>query len=144
MQPSNYIPVALLSCIGKLQERIVFKNMYNFLIDNKLLYNYQSGFLTHHSTAFQISDTFYNICQAFADNMFSFIMFCDVSKAFASARHKCFLKNNFRYFSCTPFCGGKWGKLPGEIKQYTKFPSFYCVCEYEYGWYSGCVSNVYC
>ena len=32
-QPSNYRPVALLSCIGKLQERIVFKNMYNFLLD---------------------------------------------------------------------------------------------------------------
>ena len=29
-QPSTYRPVALLSCIGKLQERIVFKNMYNF------------------------------------------------------------------------------------------------------------------
>ena len=29
-QPSNYRPVALLSCIGKLQERIVFKNMHNF------------------------------------------------------------------------------------------------------------------
>ena len=37
-QPSNYRPVALLSCIGKLQERIVFKNMYNFLLDNNLLY----------------------------------------------------------------------------------------------------------
>ena len=32
-QPSNYRPVALLSCIGKLQERIVFKNMYNFLLE---------------------------------------------------------------------------------------------------------------
>ena len=38
--PSNYRPVALLSCIGKLQERIVFKNMYNFLLDNNLLYKY--------------------------------------------------------------------------------------------------------
>ena len=28
--PSNYRPVALLSCLGKLQERIVFKNLYNF------------------------------------------------------------------------------------------------------------------
>ena len=36
-QPSNYQPVALLSCIEKLQERIVFKNMYNFLLDNNLL-----------------------------------------------------------------------------------------------------------
>ena len=51
-EPSNYRPVALLSCIGKLQERIVFKNMYNFIIDNNLLYKYQSGFLPHHSTVF--------------------------------------------------------------------------------------------
>ena len=43
-QPCNYRPVALLSCIGKLQERIVFKDMYNFLIENNLLYKYQSGF----------------------------------------------------------------------------------------------------
>ena len=47
-QPCNYRPVAQLSCIGKLQERIVFKNMYNFLIENNLLYKYQSGFLPHH------------------------------------------------------------------------------------------------
>ena len=35
-QPCNYRLVALLSCIGKLQERIVFKNMSNFLIENNL------------------------------------------------------------------------------------------------------------
>ena len=81
-EPSNYRPVALLSCIGKLQERIVFKNMYNFLIDNNLLYKYQSGFLPHHSTVFQLIDIFHNICQAFDNSMFSCIVFCDVSKAF--------------------------------------------------------------
>ena len=64
-QPSNYRPVALLSCIGKLQERIVFKNLYNFLLDNNLLYKYQSVFLPHHSTLFQLIDIFHNICQAF-------------------------------------------------------------------------------
>ena len=37
-QPCNYRTVALLSCIGKLQERIVFINMYNFLIENNLLW----------------------------------------------------------------------------------------------------------
>ena len=36
-QPSNYGPVALLSCIGKQQERIVFKNMYIFLIYDNIL-----------------------------------------------------------------------------------------------------------
>ena len=72
-EPSNYRPVALLSCIGKLQERIVFKNMYNFLIDNNLLYKYQSDFLPHHSTVFQLIDIFHNICQAFDNNMFSWL-----------------------------------------------------------------------
>ena len=35
-KPSNYRPFALLSCIGKLQDWIVFKNMYTFLLDNNL------------------------------------------------------------------------------------------------------------
>ena len=79
--PLNYRPVALLSCLGKLQERIVFKNLYNFLIDNNLLYKYQSGFLPHHSTVFQLIDIYRNICKAFDNNLFSCIVFCDVSKA---------------------------------------------------------------
>ena len=87
-QPSNYRPVALLSCIGKLQERIVFKKMYNFLLDNNLLYKYQSGFLPHHSTVFQLIEIFHKICQAFDNNMFSCIVFCDVSKAFDRVWHK--------------------------------------------------------
>ena len=69
-QPSNYRPVALLSCIGKLQERVVFKNLYN----NILLYKYQSGFLPHHSTAFQLIDIFHNICQAFDNNLFFYVL----------------------------------------------------------------------
>ena len=54
-KPSYYRPVALLNCIGKLQERIVFKYMYNFLLDNNLLYKSQSGFLPHHSTVVSVN-----------------------------------------------------------------------------------------
>ena len=86
-QPSNYRPVALLSCIGKLQERIVFKNSCNFLLDNNLLHKYQSGFLPHHSTVFQLIDIFRNM-PSFCFNMFSCIVFCDVSKAFDRVWHK--------------------------------------------------------
>ena len=44
-QPSNYRPVALMSYIGKLQERIVFKKIcILFLEENNLLYKNQSGF----------------------------------------------------------------------------------------------------
>ena len=85
---TNLNLATILSCIGKFQERIVFKNMYNFLIENNLLYSYtnkyQSGFLPHHSTVFQLIDIFHNIHQAFDNNMFSCIVFCDVSQAFDS------------------------------------------------------------
>ena len=74
---NNNIPVTLLSCIGKLQEVILFKNMYNFLLNNNLLYVYQSGFLPYHLTVFQLIDIFHNICQAFDNNMF--LALCSVT-----------------------------------------------------------------
>ena len=62
--------------------------MYNFLVDNNLLYKYQSGFLPHHSTVFQLIDIYHNIRQAFDNNLFSCIVFCDVSKAFDRVWHR--------------------------------------------------------
>ena len=47
---SNYGPVSLLSCVSKVFERVVHKSMYNYIMDNELLYKYQSGFLPCHNT----------------------------------------------------------------------------------------------
>ena len=52
--PSNYRHVTLLNCLGKLRERIVFKNLYTYFIDNNLLYKSQSRFLPHHSAVFKL------------------------------------------------------------------------------------------
>ena len=59
---SNYRPIALLSCLGKLMERVVHKHMYNFFIDNNLIYKLQSGFLKGHSTVHQLIDIYHQIC----------------------------------------------------------------------------------
>ena len=68
------------------QEQIVFKNMYHFLIDNNLLYKYQSGFLPHHSTAFQLIDTFHNIKWLLM--IVCFLLLCS---AMCQNWHKCLL-----------------------------------------------------
>ena len=47
--PSNYRPISLISCVGKVMERIICKHVYNHLVHNKLIYQYQSGFLPKHS-----------------------------------------------------------------------------------------------
>ena len=59
---SNYRPISLLSAVGKVFERIVFKNVFNHLIANNLLYKFQSGFIPGHSTVHQLIEIYYRIC----------------------------------------------------------------------------------
>ena len=47
---NNYRPVPLLPCTSKILERIVFKNVYNYLRDNHILPPHQSGFQSGDST----------------------------------------------------------------------------------------------
>ena len=64
--PSNFRPVSLLSNVGKLQERIVFK----------------------HSTTFQLIDRYHYICRTFYSNQYSCMVFLDVSMGFDRLWHK--------------------------------------------------------
>ena len=86
--PSTFRPVSLLCNVGKLQERIAFKYIFNFLHENDLLDKYQSGFLPNHSTTFQLFDIYHHICQTFNNNQYSCMVFLDVSKAFDRVWHK--------------------------------------------------------
>lgn len=86
--PANYRPVSLSSPVGKVMERVVFKNMYNYVKDNSLLYKYQSGFIPGHSTTFQLIDIYHHICQTFDNKQISCMVFCDISKAFDRVWHK--------------------------------------------------------
>ena len=83
--PLNFRPVSLLSNIGILQERIVFKH---YLYENDLLFKYQSGFLLNRSTTFQLIDIYHHICQIFASNQYSCIVFLHVSRALDGVGHK--------------------------------------------------------
>jgi hypothetical protein len=39
----------------------IFKNVYNYLVRNKLIYEYQSGFLPNHSTIHQLLELYNSI-----------------------------------------------------------------------------------
>ena len=80
--PENYRPVSLLSCIGKIFERVVFKYVYNYLHENDLLYNLQAGFRPGHSTVTQLIEIYHNVCLALENKEMSCFTFCDISKAF--------------------------------------------------------------
>ena len=59
IQQSTYIPTSL---CGKTFERVVFKHVFNYFLDNKLLCKYQSGFVPGCSTVHQLIEIFHKIC----------------------------------------------------------------------------------
>ena len=85
---SNYRPVSLISCVGKVFERVVYKHMYNFLNDHRMIYNYQSGFLPNHTTVYQLIEIYENICKSLENRKHTCLIFCDISKAFDRVWHK--------------------------------------------------------
>ena len=48
--PNNYRPISVLPVVSKLIERVVFKQLYEYLNDNNLLTESQSGFRAMFST----------------------------------------------------------------------------------------------
>ena len=83
---SNYRPISLLSAVGKVFERIVFKEwrysqVFNHLISNNLLYKFQSGFISGHSTVHQLIEIYYRICMSLDDHCFTTLILY-IPKAF--------------------------------------------------------------
>ena len=85
---SNYRPISLISCVGKSFERIVFKNVYNHLIANSLIYKFQSGFLPGHSTVHHLIEVIHHTCLALENYETTCQIFCDISKAFDRVWHR--------------------------------------------------------
>ena len=83
----NYRPVSLLSCVGKLFERIIFKYVFNFLRDNDAISIRQSGFKPGDSTVCQLTYLYHTFVKALEMQKDIRIVFCDISKAFDRVWH---------------------------------------------------------
>ena len=69
-------------------ERVIYKHVYNHLVRNKLIYEYQSGFLPKHSTVHQLLELYNSILNSLENKEFSCFIFCDFSKAFDKVWHR--------------------------------------------------------
>jgi hypothetical protein len=74
--------------VGKTFERVFFKHVSNYILDNKLLCKYQSGFVPECSTVHQLIEIFHKICISLDKKDFFCSIFCDISKAFDRVWHK--------------------------------------------------------
>ena len=91
INPKNFRPISLLPLISKVIERTVYNQVDDFLLQNNILYNYQSGFSKNHSTDFYLSFLNDKILKSFDKVLFSGIIIIDFQKAFDKINHEVLL-----------------------------------------------------
>ena len=74
-------------------ERVVYNFFYYYLVKNKLIYEYQSGFLPKHFTIHQLLELYNSILNSLEKKEFSCFLFCDFSKAFDKVCHRGLIHN---------------------------------------------------
>ena len=83
---NNYRPISLLSCLGKLLERIVFK-LYEFLFKNNLLTGRNSGYKQRDSTINQLLFLIHQVYEALSKGLDVCFVSLDASSAFDRVWH---------------------------------------------------------
>ncbi len=107
---NNYRPISLLSTIGKVFEKIVFKHLYNYLREHDRLTSLQSGFVPGDSTVNQLTYLYTVFSEAIDSGKEIRAVFCDISKAFDRVWHKGLLYKLQSY--------GIYGRLLGWFSSY--------------------------
>ena len=89
--PNNYRPISLLTTLSKLYEKIIFKSILSHLLEQNLIYKYQSGFLPGHSTVDQLLSITSYISNNFNKNKDVRAIFLDITAAFDTVPHQLLL-----------------------------------------------------
>ena len=87
LEVGNYRPVSILVVISKILEKSVYIQLEKYLVDNKLLYNFQSGFRTAHSTDTCLIHLLDHIKTQSSKGLYTGMIMLDLQKAFDTVDH---------------------------------------------------------
>ena len=88
----NYRPISLLSIFHKLLEKIIYKRLTSFFQKHNLLYKYQFGFRSNHSTTHALLDVTEYTYNALDEENYVIGAYIDLKKAFDSVSHEILLQ----------------------------------------------------
>lgn len=100
----DYRPIALLSVMSKALEKIMFSQMNEFVLGNKLLSERQSGFRAGRSCTTALLEVVEGIRVNMDQNYLTFLLLLDFSKAFDTVNHNIMigkLRGNFKFGECS-------------------------------------------
>ena len=85
---SNYRPINLLSCLSKVLEKLVFKRIYEHLMNHDLLTDKQSGYRPKHSTQLQLMFLSHNLYETIDTGHDFTAIYLEISRYFDKIWHK--------------------------------------------------------
>lgn len=88
----NYRPVSILSVASKILERAVFVQLNKYLVNKRILYQFQSGFRGSYSTDTCLIYLQDHIRKQIASGLFTGMILLDIQKAFDSVDHSILCK----------------------------------------------------
>ena len=94
---SNYRPISILPLLSKVFEKIVYKQIYEYLEQKNILFNNQFGFRQKKSTTNAIINQLEYLYNNLDQNNYVFSLFIDFRKAFDSVDHEILLSKLFFY-----------------------------------------------
>ena len=86
-QCTNYRPISLLSCIGKVLEKCIHRHIMTYLKAHNILTLSQSGFIPGDSTTNQLLSIYNDFCSSLDQGISTQAVFFDISKAFDRVWH---------------------------------------------------------
>ena len=86
--PSNYRPIAILTCFSKIMKKIIYKRLMSFLNKHKVIHKNQFGFQSNVSTNHALVDVVSNCFDNINYNLYTSLIFLDLTKAFNTVNHE--------------------------------------------------------
>ena len=83
----NYRPISLLSVISKLYEKVIYSRIYDYLVENNLIYDKQFGFRSTYSTNHALISITEKIKSLLDKGLYVCGVFIDLEKAFDTVNH---------------------------------------------------------
>ena len=91
LEAENYRPISVLPVFSKILEQIMYKRVYNYVVENKLLFPKQFALQINTSTEHEILELVRNITKSFEKNEHVLGVFIDLKKAFYTVNHEILL-----------------------------------------------------
>ena len=90
-QLNNYRPISVLPTVGRVFEKIIYGQLYEYFMTNKLLENQQFVFRSLHSAALALSKSTSKWWLSMDKGNMNSVIFLDIKKAFDTADHEILL-----------------------------------------------------